>query len=451
MMANPYVVFFSVLGVAMSGAAWHRKASEWVLVFLPASRRLLRGEDFYLPKDLFVYPPFTALVGLPFALLGDRLGSCAWYVVNYACLVAIIGIAWRLSGGHRRPSIRREDAIPVAEHVVFFIGCAVAIRYLLNAISHTQTDLVIGAALMAGCLAATRRQFARAAVWWGLGAAFKGPPLLFAAYLAWRRRWLAAAGVVAVFVGVNLLPNLVSHSPTGGLWLTRWTAHYAKPMGKDGVPGAWYNTPVNNQSLSGAVNRWLTSTPGLGPNGAIMRPRAGAPGPAALRTTTLLVDAAFAAITAWAMWRGRRSRAGGAAAAVAGDDARTTVLECATVLCLMLLLSPMSSRSHFGVLILPAFLLARAAVYDRDRTAAAFLVVPLATTLLAVNIGINRGVEDVGLWFGTVMLSTISLMLGCVHLLVHPSNVGAPLNGGGDTRENADPAAVPASGDLSQA
>ena len=52
------------------------------------------------------------------------------------------------------------------------------------------------------------------------------------------------------------------------------------------------------------------------------------------------------------------------------SDARTAGLESALVMILMLLLSPMSHKTHFGILILPGFFVARMAIEQRDRIAA---------------------------------------------------------------------------------
>src|SRR5205823_6959599 len=130
---------------------------------------------------------------------------------------------------------------PTRENAVFLLGCAVAIRFAFNAISHLQTDLLLDALLLLGLLALVQSRFALAGSYWGLSAAFKGPPLLLVLYLLWRRKFVAAFLMVAVTVGVNLLPNLVSAPSGGGLWLTEWVRSYAKPFGRDDTPGHWYN------------------------------------------------------------------------------------------------------------------------------------------------------------------------------------------------------------------
>jgi hypothetical protein len=98
------------------------------------------------------------------------------------------------------------------------------------------------------------------------------------------------------------------------------------------------------------------------------------------------------------------------------------VFEFGIVVTLMLLVSPMSSKAHFGVLILPAFCLARFAVHNRDRT-----ILALVAAAAALAVACNR--DLVGyiaytsmLWIGTVTLCTLLLWLGCVLALARRRN-----------------------------
>ena len=67
----------------------------------------------------------------------------------------------------------------------------------------------------------TRDRIISGAVLIKLAAAFKGPPLLFVGYLAFRRRWLAAGATTVVALGANLLPDLIAR-PAGETWFGRW-------------------------------------------------------------------------------------------------------------------------------------------------------------------------------------------------------------------------------------
>jgi hypothetical protein len=81
---------------------------------------------------------------------------------------------------------------------------------------------------------------------------------------------------------------------------------------------------------------------------------------------------------------------------------------------LMLLMSPMSDLAHLGILILPAFCLARIAVFTADRA--------ISTTLMAAAVGalsvnkdlIGSTAYTVVLWIGIATLSTLALWVGCM-------------------------------------
>jgi hypothetical protein len=92
-------------------------------------------------------------------------------------------------------------------------------------------------------------------------------------------------------------------------------------------------------------------------------------------------------------------------------------LEGGILLLLMLLLSPMSSKAHFGVLVLPGFCLARAAVRSRSPW--------LWGTLLGAAILASTGSKGVlgnrlytlSLWAGTTTWGTLFLLAGCCQVL----------------------------------
>ena len=77
--------------------------SEWDEVYIVAAQRLAAGEEMYhatkLNPHVFSYPPFMALLALPFALLPVHLERGVWFLINVAA-VSLLGCwAWWASGG----------------------------------------------------------------------------------------------------------------------------------------------------------------------------------------------------------------------------------------------------------------------------------------------------------------------------------------------------------------
>lgn len=394
---------------------------EWRRCFLRAAHRLEARQILHWPDEpnTYAYPPAMAMLAVPLAKLPFRLSLAGWYLVNVAAMIAVIGCAWRLIGGpplaHQnltrkrgirspirergvatsfprlrvgllkrifggrasedglpRPSSQKRDGLgrPSSavqsvgnkwQHssiAVFWLGLLLASRYLMAPLENQQFDVVIAACLLAGCLALARGNDAWAACWLGAGAAMKCTPLLFAPYLVWRGKARAAAIMLLVAAGINCLPDLVWPQPGGGSYLGDWFGVFLLKAGRS-APGVWDSDIILNQSLAGLINRFVQS--GV-PLSAAQLPSALTP---LLPGTMLLMRVLFyiasgtlLAATLCAFGRPGRSQ----------DDQlfrEQVAVESAAVFCLMLLLSPMSSKAHYIVLVLPCLQVARAVVEGR--------------------------------------------------------------------------------------
>ncbi len=92
-------------------------------------------------------------------------------------------------------------------------------------------------------------------------------------------------------------------------------------------------------------------------------------------------------------------------------------LESALVIILMLLLSPMSHKTHFGILILPGFFVARMAVEPHDRVAARCMLGCVILIGVLDHFFFYTVLGDVFAWYGNVMWGTIALGMACFHSL----------------------------------
>src|SRR5262249_25656162 len=95
---------------------------------------------------------------------------------------------------------------------------------------------------------------------------------------------------------------------------------------------------------------------------------------------------------------------------------RRAPLEGAVVLLLMLLLSPMSSKAHFGVLVLPGFLLARTAA-ERGRLPGVLLAAAVALALVANKDPLGERLYTMALYYSTVTGEAVALLAGCLLIL----------------------------------
>ncbi len=377
-----------------------RQDNEWEHVFVPAAQRLWAGDDVYRAGGAYLYPPFMAWATLPFVGLSHAAGRFIFVAMSVGCAVFMLGGAWRLAGGGR---LREPPEARAA-----LAGACCGAFYIHNCLVHQQTDVFIGALLVGGCLALRRGRGVLAATGFGLAAAMKCTALLWAPYLLWRRRPAAAALLLAVALGVNLLPELVNRPGAGGTWLGVFASRYLAPLtGRDHVPGSWGSDIVYNQSLSGAAQRWLLTEPRWSGGECTVENTGAAVSPLTVRAVLLGSEFLLFVLAVRALGRPFRPAA----------DPNNEVLEYGVVLASMLLLSPMSSIAHFGTLVVPGFCLARRAINQRDAVLTALLLAA-ATAGLASNKDLLGGnLYTVALWGGCVMLNTLALLAGCLREL----------------------------------
>jgi hypothetical protein len=292
-----------------------------------------------------------------------------------------------------------------------------------------QVDVFIDCFLVCGCLLLARGQSLGGAALIGLAAAFKGPPLLFAAYLLLRRRFAAAAATVLVAVTLNLLPDLIIPPAGGEPRLMFWLEHFVfNTLG--GQLGSWDGMSIFNQSIAGTLQRLATSTLDFAPAEPRYVPNARAVSQVEVKVLAygLMAILALAAMLAALRGEARLRRAPAARSTGRDDDVESgrsapgncrgrlpslTALELSSVAILMLLMSPMSHITHLGVLVLPAFCLARIAACTGNRV----ITVTLIIAALA-GIGVNKDLignflYSIYLWSGFPTLGLLMLLLGC--------------------------------------
>ncbi len=381
-----------------------RPSGDWELVYLSAAGNLREGRDLLEGNNAFVYPPFGALFAVPFTFLPRPAALVAWAAVNaLAGAVFLVG-AWRLAGGRGLPGRANTTG---ADYAAFWFGMLLAIGFLLDSAANWQTDLIIGAVLIAGCVLLARERSLAAGIAFGAAAAFKCTPLLFAPYLLWKRRFVAAAAVPIAAIGLNFLPDLIYPPTDGKPRAIVWKERFLTPMaGTHYDPGAWASAVGFNHSLAGVNLRWLAYERTQNNDTTSVAPRADRPSATDLKRLNLGITAMFGLLALIALWRRPAEISPGPVFAA----------ELGIVFTLMLLLSPMSSKPHFVLLLLPQLAIVRAGWNHRDR-----LLIALAA-LVAIG-GLCTGKDIVGrtayeflIWNGLVFFLTVALFLGCCHV-----------------------------------
>lgn len=391
-MPSRLLPWFAVAAVAAACSAGFlsRGYSEWEGVYVPAAARLWAGEPLYRGHLSYLYPPLPAFLALPWVFLPPLAGRVASLAVNAVAAWAIFRLGWGLAGGSRRDNSPRDWTAWVA-------GIACGGVFLQNAWSHQQTDLALASLQLAGLTLLVRGRDLGAAALFGVAAALKCTPLLWVPYLVWRGRIVAAGVLVAVATAASLLPDLVSR-PAAGTWIGEYAGNLTR-HGSSTHLGVWGTDPLYNQSLAGASLRLLAveARPhGKGIQGWF---RPDWVSPVVQRRLVLAAMAVLVVVTL----------------ACAGRPGFVTgpplAWEGAIVLVLALLLSPMSGPAHFGVLVLPGFLLARRAA--EDRWCAASVAIAGLLALCNARDLIGPWLYGHALLCGCVTLAALTLLAGC--------------------------------------
>ena len=347
------VIFFA----AMAWPFLRRGAeSEFVVCYLRAARRMQDRQAINRDEPVaYAYPPAMAMLSMPLARLPTFAALGVWYLVNIAAVTAVVAGSWRLVGG---ASLARLEGQWVA---VFWLAAALAFRFVSAPLENQQFDVVIAALVVFGCLKLADGRTLAGAAWLGAAAAMKCTPLLFTPYLIWRGRLKAACLLALAAVALNRLPDFVWPQANGQSYLGDWCGMFLAKVGRT-APGVWDSDVQLNQSLAGLVNRFAQT--GL-PLSIDRLPRGNAALPpetvAAMRWLTYGIALALMGVTAWRFGRPGREQSRWQLGA-----------EAAALVCLMLMLSPMSSKAHYVVLVLPCLLFARWFVELRQTAAQGF-------------------------------------------------------------------------------
>ncbi|MBA4186820.1 MAG: hypothetical protein C0467_02260 [Planctomycetaceae bacterium] len=377
-----------------------RPTGDWESVYLSAAHHLRDHGDVLDGKNGYVYPPFGALFAVPFTFVPRQVGIAAWAALNALAAAVILVCAWRLSGGRGLPG---RVGTGKADYAAFWLGGFLVVGFILDTAANWQTDLVIGAVLIGGCALLVRGRSIAAALAFGFAAAFKCTPLLFAPYLLWKRRFVAAGVVMVAAIGLNLLPDLAYPPSDGQTRLVVWKNRFLTPMSEaNRDPGQWASAVSFNHSLAGFNLRVLAYERTDAKEMPVM-PRADRPTAIELKRLNLACVAMMGLIALVSLWR--RS----------GDITPGPVFaaEMGVVVTLMLMLSPMSSKPHFTIMVLAQLAIVRIGFLTRDR-----VLLGLAT---AIAIGglctgkdiVGRTAYDFLMWNGLLFFLTLGLFLGC--------------------------------------
>ena len=386
-------------------------------LYLDASQHYVEGAKLYRTTgvdtdfDPYAYPPAMALTAVPILPFSETVQKFLWAGFNAGLLVFSIALVNSIIRNSlvQRASQRREHVGKLFAVFWIIVG-AVVIRHILSPLENQSQDVIILALVTWGTWAATRRKDLSMGIGWGTAAALKLTPLLFLALLVPQGRIKGFIAMLAAFIIVSIAPDLIIPRGEGGPRIVSFYESFGGAIRPGQSGGAhWSQWNQLNQNLAGTLYRLSEPPPDQlkdrYPNFPLI------PMSESLRQvlTYALQGCILLAVLVAGWWtRGppRTERAPIQFLAAAG-----------VTVCAMLLLSPMSSKSHFVVLLLPAAAIAvHWVMHPMNLICIAILLASFATGTLTSKGILGKDLGEIILAIGPVTLSALLLGVGSLYV-----------------------------------
>jgi hypothetical protein len=331
----------------------------------------------------FTYPPFFALVMLPFVPMPLWLRDLVWYGVTLAATLGAFKLSEHISGKSLTAPHGRAELSWLR-----FFALLLSAKLILAVFENQAYDALVVVAVLLGLAALSENRPLAAGAGLALAAALKATPLIFLPYLLWKRYFAAAAVLVLVYALVSLLPDLL-FAPAGGPgYFSTWLGEVAGPslgINPAGTPFAfWDGANILNHSLRGAVS--------LNVDEVHHR--------SLFEAALALADGCFMVVV-------------GTLLAVSPRRPQSIAIDGSLLLIAMLMLSPMTSRSHYVALLLPYMTLLALNWRDQHtgRLGRAVLFTSFALVTLAGNDAVGQAFTVWAYRHSAMVLGTLVLLI----------------------------------------
>ena len=300
----------------------HFSDDAGVALYVEAARCLLKGEPLQTCNPFYTYPPIVALLSIPLIPLPLVLQNLVWYAMTIAAMLYGLILEVRLSERLFIGQWSDRDRV-----ILCGVGILMSAKFVFAAIASQNYDVIVVLLVLIGLVRVTEdhsRSPVLAGIALGCAAALKATPLLFLLYLPIKGHYRTAAAMAVTLVVASLLPDI----GFGGGYLSAWIHQVASPAlterMQDSAHAFWWATNTNNNSLRGLVGMFV------------------ADGTPSFKPALYAVYSAYVAIVAILIGKSSYSRS-------------AITIDGALLLVSMLMLSPMSSESHYVAMTLAIF------------------------------------------------------------------------------------------------
>lgn len=356
-------------------------------IFLLAGDCMLQGAPLAACSPGYSYPPFFALLMIPLSILPLWAGKLAWYGVVIATTYGCFRICESLTIGSF--GVTRKELVWVRLFTVIL-----SFKFVMAVFANQAYDSLVFFFLLVGLYGLSDNRNLLGAFGLAAAAALKATPLLMLLYPLLHRKWKLFALGVALCAVLSLLPDvLFPPSPPNAGYLRTWVVGFAGggllgTSPAEGYAQFFQGSDHLNQSLKTFVYR-------------LVDPRNLPWGDFTAQAQVIL----YAVYVVYCL----------SALAIILRSAKMEgahLWGASVVVISMLMLSPISSKSHFVALLLPYMAIVAYLLKHREMWAA---TIPLLCASFVLNVLASRGI--VGRELSTKMLSLGSITIATLLLL----------------------------------
>ena len=363
-------------------------------IFLLAGDCMLQGERLAACSPGYSYPPFFAFFLIPLSLLPLWAGKLAWYGVVIATTYGCFRICETLTIGSF--ALTRKELVWVRLFTVIL-----SFKFVMAVFANQAYDSLVFFFLLLGLYGLSENKTFLGAFGMAAAAALKATPLLMLLYPLLHRKWKLFALGVALCAVLSLLPDVFfPPNPPNAGYLRTWLVGFAgggllgtRP--EEGYSHFFQGSDNLNQSLKTFVYR-------------LVDPRNLPWGDFTAQAQVILYAVYFVYCLT--------------ALAIILRSVKTEVAHlwgASVVVISMLLLSPISSKSHFVALLLPYMAIVAYLLKHRELWARAvpLLCASFVLNVLASRWPAGRGLSAKMLSLGSITIATL-LLLAVVAVIV---------------------------------
>jgi hypothetical protein len=363
---------------------------DGMTLYPKAAACMLNSQPMGSCSPSFTYPPLFGFMMIPFVFLPMWLRNVLWYVVLIGCTYGSFRLAESLISHSLGIQFDKQELTRFR-----LVSLALVLNFVLADLENQAYDVLVLFFLLIGLVGLTREKPVWSIIGFGLGAALKATPLLFLPYILFRKGWKLFSLSVLCYFMLSLLPDIFLSVEDGvatyyGNWIRQVALQPFFTGDSGGMPRFWEGENILNQSLRAFVYRTTLEIH-------------------IQQYFTPILYGVYALCLLYIVWVFSRSI----------KLQNYVVLDGSLLIIGMLLLSPMSSKSHFVVLMLPFMVITAYMMIDQQLRTGLMLTSVLSCALnnLTSKDLVGRPLSVMAGYWGSVTLGTITLALAIGYLV----------------------------------